>query len=966
MSLEGSQLGHYRLQRLIGSGSMSEIYLAQDMHIPRQVAVKVLRTTNIPTHSASSDSSTAQEAERLFEREMQAISLLDHPHILPLFDYGTEQRETITHHYLVIPYRPEGSLREWLLRQENTILLDPSKVIHILLQAADALQHAHERRILHQDIKPDNFLIRIRNSTTDMPDILLADFGLAKFTENSSFASQSVRGTPIYMPPEQWEGLPVPASDQYALAIMAYLLLTGHAPFRGTPGQVMQQHFHVSPPAPSTINPRLSPTVDAVLLRALAKQPQERFPTVLQFAQALEQAFQQRENLPNFLPGNPLPQTQQIIHYGLPYLPPVRPDHQSEHMLRSEGMVLLSNADSGIDIAKNVEQDSSANLEDTVKTPVLGRESVPGMVGAGLSPTPTIPGASDSASNQDTFIMRATERLTRKPPFVEAPVKIEVQLPAVRKMIPAAIALIMIVGSLFAYFALIAPSSRLQAAHRTTVDATTTAQVRMTATTQVQQTATALSHIIVTAYSEGKPQQLWTFATGDQILSSPTVVNDTVYIGSNDHKLYALDAATGRLKWSFTVHHEVRGTPRVVNGVVYIGSIDSLLYAVDAATGHLKWSFPTGSGIPSSPMVVNGIVYVSSGTGKLYAVDATTGQQKWVFTAGGSIWSSLIVANGVVYVGSVDNKLYAIDATTGQQKWAFATRDAIGDSAPALFNGVVYIGSDDHELYALDAATGQLKWSFTTDGALQSSPVVADGAVFIGSADHKLYAVDATTGQQKWVFMTGDEIHSSPTVVHGIVYVGSSDGKLYAVDTDSGHQIWTFATGGSIRDSLPAIADGVLYVGSNDHKLYAIAIPFARSFASYEAESSANVLTGTAGVYGCTHCSQGKFVAFVGKGSTGDLSQNGTLTFYINTSYTGDHILIIYYVNATRERFALMSIDGNPGIRVNFPTTSSVWGIDSTVSFVKVYAHLKRGRNTIEFYNDQEAAPNFDRIVIIG
>lgn len=294
MSLEGYLLGHYRLQRLIGSGSIGDIYLAQDTHVPRPVAVKVLRTAR----DVSSDSSTSREAERLFEREMKTISLLDHPHILPIFDYGTEQIDMDARTYLVMPYRPEGSLRDWLLQQESTTLLNPYKIIHILLQAADALQHAHERQVIHQDIKPANFLIRMRNSTTEIPDVLLADFGLAKFIDIASSVSQNVRGTPIYMPPEQWEGQPAPASDQYALAVMAFLMLTGHTPFRGTPGQVMHQHMHASPAAPSTINPHLPTAVDAVLLRAMAKQPQERFPSVLQFAQSLQQAFQQREISP--------------------------------------------------------------------------------------------------------------------------------------------------------------------------------------------------------------------------------------------------------------------------------------------------------------------------------------------------------------------------------------------------------------------------------------------------------------------------------------------------------------------------------------------------------------------------------------------------------------------------------------------------------------------------------------------
>jgi serine/threonine protein kinase len=293
MSLEGRQLDHYHLLHLIGSGGMGEIYLAEDTRILRHVAIKVIRgEDHLP-----GDTPAVQEAERLFQREMKAISSLDHPHILPMFDYGTGQIGETTLTYLAMPYRPEGSLVNWLRKRGNPQLA-PSEVAHILLQAADALQHSHEHHIVHQDIKPSNFLIRVRNNATNLPDILLADFGIAKFTNGTATVSQNIRGTPTFMPPEQWEGQPVPASDQYALAITAFQLLTGQVPFRGGMGQLMRQHLRVPPPAPSTINPHLSREVDAVLLRALAKQPTERFPTVLQFAQALRQALLQ-ENEPH-------------------------------------------------------------------------------------------------------------------------------------------------------------------------------------------------------------------------------------------------------------------------------------------------------------------------------------------------------------------------------------------------------------------------------------------------------------------------------------------------------------------------------------------------------------------------------------------------------------------------------------------------------------------------------------------
>jgi serine/threonine protein kinase len=190
-----------------------------------------------------------------------------------------------------MPYQAAGSLLDWLRKYRNNASLSPREVVHILLQAADALQHAHERHVVHQDIKPPNFLIRIRNNETDLPDILLADFGIAKFTNETTTSSQSIRGTPTYMSPEQWKGTPMPASDQYSLAVMAFQFLTGQTPFRGGMEQMMYQHFTMQPTAPSTLNPHISPSVDAVLLRALDKRPEERFPSILQFAQALQQAL---------------------------------------------------------------------------------------------------------------------------------------------------------------------------------------------------------------------------------------------------------------------------------------------------------------------------------------------------------------------------------------------------------------------------------------------------------------------------------------------------------------------------------------------------------------------------------------------------------------------------------------------------------------------------------------------------
>ncbi|HEY4034113.1 MAG TPA: protein kinase [Ktedonobacteraceae bacterium] len=286
MTLAGQQLGHYRLIRLIGQGGMGEVYLAEDTRISRQVAVKIVRTEPKPHPSTEA----LREAERLFQREMKAISLLDHPRILDFHDFGEELVITGSVIYMVMPYRPEGSLIDWLARRGSN-QLPPQDARHIIAQAASALQHAHDHNVIHQDVKPSNFLVRVNTDRHTRPDLFLVDFGIARVMSATSSASNSIRGTSAYMAPEQWSGDAVPASDQYALAVMSYQLLVGQLPFQGRSERIMFQHLTVSPKPPSELNASLSPAIDAVILRGLAKKSDERFPSIKSFAMALQQAL---------------------------------------------------------------------------------------------------------------------------------------------------------------------------------------------------------------------------------------------------------------------------------------------------------------------------------------------------------------------------------------------------------------------------------------------------------------------------------------------------------------------------------------------------------------------------------------------------------------------------------------------------------------------------------------------------
>ena len=174
-------------------------------------------------------------------------------------------------------------------------------------------------------------------------------------------------------------------------------------------------------------------------------------------------------------------------------------------------------------------------------------------------------------------------------------------------------------------------------------------------------------------------------------------------MGSEDNRVYALDASTGDLIWSYETGDRVNSSPAVSGGVVYVGSEDNRVYALDASTGDLIWSYETGDWVNSSPAVSGGVVYVGSSDNHVYALDASTGERIWRYETGDVVVSSPEVSGGVVYVGSNDNRVYALDASTGDLIWSYETGDWV-DSSPEVSGGVVYVGSNDGRLYAIEVS----------------------------------------------------------------------------------------------------------------------------------------------------------------------------------------------------------------------------------------------------------------------
>lgn len=259
----GQTLGAYQIVEQIGAGGMATVYKAYDPGTDRHVAIKVL-----PDHY----SNNPVFRER-FQREAKAIAKLEHVHILPIFGYGEENNRA----YFVMRYLPTGTLGDYLANGA----LPLEEASRLLSQMAGALDTAHEQGIIHRDVKPSNILLdKQRNA-------YLSDFGIAKILEAGDLTGSGIIGTPLYMSPEQCNGEKniTNASDQYALAVILYQMITGVCPYEGdTPMAIIMKHVNSPLPDARSLRPDLPEAAARVIERAMAKMPDQRYGSCLEFA----------------------------------------------------------------------------------------------------------------------------------------------------------------------------------------------------------------------------------------------------------------------------------------------------------------------------------------------------------------------------------------------------------------------------------------------------------------------------------------------------------------------------------------------------------------------------------------------------------------------------------------------------------------------------------------------------------
>jgi outer membrane protein assembly factor BamB len=341
----------------------------------------------------------------------------------------------------------------------------------------------------------------------------------------------------------------------------------------------------------------------------------------------------------------------------------------------------------------------------------------------------------------------------------------------------------------------------------------------------------------------------WNFTTGGGIISSPSVVDCKVYVGSEDRNIYSLDARNGELLWNFTIDARIKSSPAVVDGTVYVGPDDGYIYSLDAETGNLLWSTYAGGYVPahfdsvarlsSSPTVVGDKVYVGSLDNNTYCLDASSGDVIWTYKTDGYITSSPAVADGAVYVTSEEptsGVLYKLDSVTSNLIWKLnipyvlkAERGTDMLASPTVAEGMVFIASNKDRYYGVNATSGEIKWNYTVTFGTGSTA----GEYLVGSVaynDGKVFLIDqffvscvnATNGQTIWKSWIGGEMYISPSYADGKVYVASDRRAFYVLNATSGDKLSYFEADSNFRSS-PTLYEGRVYVGNDDWNIYCLA-----------------------------------------------------------------------------------------------------------------------------------------------
>jgi outer membrane protein assembly factor BamB/serine/threonine protein kinase len=844
----GQQLGNYRLLNLLGRGAFAEVYLGEHIHLGTHAAIKVL------------DARVDQDGITAFRAEARTIASLEHPSIVRVLDFGVDGNTP----FLVMEYAPGGTLRTRFPRGTRLPL---ASVVSYVQQIASALQYAHDRRLVHRDIKPENLLVGRNN------EVLLSDFGIALMAQSSRYLHpQDVAGTIAYMAPEQIQSYPRPASDQYSLGIVVYEWLGGEVPFKGAFTDVAVKHALVPPSSLLEKIPSLSPYVEQVVFTALAKDPQQRFPTVRDFASALKQACEATQQISKSVPMSDSMQYQswQSTFVKTP----------SEHALQPA----LLNTSPAAPIPSPYISPATP-IPNTYSSPAT---PMPNLTALQTTPIPdtNLPSFSGYTPTLEAFTSSVSTRKSDAPKSFMRSTRFKVILITV-------VCLVLIAGFAGALLRLTGSTSNQVQTAKLVVDHSILdfGKIEKSAKASI---ALGLSNTGESALNwtadVGKSSWLLvqtssgTIEPGNKTLVNLTITTAALPFGESSTSL-TITSNGGNVQVPVRVH--VFNGPKEAILAVSTTALNFGTIAVSAQAAPLsvivsnegvlalQWSAKLQNGNwltfnPSSGTILSG------GLPQKINVQVDAG------LATGSYSATMTITSNGGKPESVQMNM-TVGNAPGPQPSPSPTSPSTPQAAQMSLNhtslnfGSVPQQSQSPNMPLVLQNTGgePLTWNATpgatwvkldmnngTINPTMSQPinVIVNTSGLAPGPQSATLSITSNVGSQQvtisvivgplWIGSTNspsaNSIYSSAYVASGVVYAGSADYHLYAWNAATGATLWSFPTGGPIYSS-PTVVNGVVYVGSNDSNLYAVSTGgnLLWSFkAGMKIDSSPNVVSG--------------------------------------------------------------------------------------------------------------------------
>ncbi|MEO9511669.1 MAG: PQQ-binding-like beta-propeller repeat protein [Flavobacteriaceae bacterium] len=343
----------------------------------------------------------------------------------------------------------------------------------------------------------------------------------------------------------------------------------------------------------------------------------------------------------------------------------------------------------------------------------------------------------------------------------------------------------------------------------------------------------------------GKPKVKWKFKTNGSVRSTAVIDGTTIFFGSSDGYIYALNKLNGALIWKYKTEGGIVSSPAIQDSSLYISSRDNTLYSLNRNNGTLNWKFEMKDPLPddhggwkyfmASPVVSGENVLIGSGDGNLYAINTTNGTLDWKFKTNGRIRATPLVHKDKIYQPSNDGYVYIL-SLEGKMDWKFETlgvsynpEDYSFDRSsiiaqPQIVNNLLVIASRDGNTYAIDLNTQETKWKFTYGNTWAMSTTIEDNTVYVGWSTNDIFsALDLKTGEEKWQYKTGAHNFPKGLLADASVYITSSDGKLHRLTKSTGKKVWEYNIGEEIYASpIYDTASSIIFFGCDDGNLYAV------------------------------------------------------------------------------------------------------------------------------------------------